>query len=46
MTAEKQSFVEQPASRIPVPTVITNVIATLRGDTDPNRAYVVTAHYD
>ncbi len=32
--------------RIPVPTVITNVIATLRGASEPNRAYVVTGHYD
>jgi hypothetical protein len=46
MTVEKQTFIQQPASRIPTPTPITNVIATLRGDGDPNRAYVVTGHYD
>jgi hypothetical protein len=46
MTVEKQSFVQPPASRIPTPTVITNVIATLRGTTDPGRVYVVTGHYD
>jgi Zn-dependent M28 family amino/carboxypeptidase len=48
MTVELQSYVQQPASRIPVPTTITNVIATLRG-TDPtstDRVYVVSAHYD
>ena len=47
MTVEKQSFV-QPVTlpRIPTPTVITNVIATLRGTTSPNRIYVVTGHYD
>jgi len=46
MTVQKQSFVQQPASGIPVPTVITNVIATLAGDTDPKRVYVVSGHYD
>ncbi|MEV1333872.1 M20/M25/M40 family metallo-hydrolase [Micromonospora costi] len=46
MTVELQSYVQQPASRIPVPTVITNVVATLRGETSPNRTYVVTGHYD
>ena len=46
MTVEKQSFVQPVSNRIPVPTVITNVIATLRGDTDPNRTYVVSGHLD
>ncbi|HEY3714531.1 MAG TPA: M28 family metallopeptidase [Jatrophihabitantaceae bacterium] len=46
MTVEQQSFVQPPGPRIPVPTVITNVIATLRGTTDPSRVYVVTGHYD
>src|SRR4051812_34224766 len=48
MTVELQSYVQPPASRIPDPTVITNVVATLRG-TDPaaaDRVYVVGAHYD
>ena len=46
MTVEVQSYIQEPASRIPVPTRISNVIATLRGDVDPNRAYVVSGHYD
>jgi hypothetical protein len=46
MTVEKQSFVQEPGPRIPVPTTITNVIATLRGDTSPERIYVVTGHLD
>ncbi|AUH41475.1 M20/M25/M40 family metallo-hydrolase [Streptomyces sp. CMB-StM0423] len=46
MTVELQSYVQQPANRIPVPTRITNVLATLRGDTDPDRVYVVSGHYD
>lgn len=43
--AELQSFVQPPGGRIPVPTTITNVLATLPG-TDPNRVYVVSGHYD
>jgi hypothetical protein len=31
MTVQKQTFVQPVANRIPVPTTITNVIATLRG---------------
>jgi hypothetical protein len=47
MTVELQSYVQEPAPpRIPVTTRITNVVATLRGDTEPNRVYVVTGHYD
>jgi hypothetical protein len=48
MTTELQSYIQPPASRIPVPTRITNVLATLHG-TDPTQAdrrYVVTGHYD
>ncbi|MFY1670929.1 M20/M25/M40 family metallo-hydrolase [Plantactinospora sp. WMMB334] len=46
LTVELQSYVQEPASRIPVPTVITNVVATLRGESSPERIYVVTGHYD
>jgi len=46
MTVEKQTFIQPVSSRIPVPTPITNVIATLRGVTSPERVYVVTGHYD
>lgn len=46
MTVELQSYVQEPAPRIPVATRITNVVATLRGDVSPNRVYVVTGHYD
>jgi hypothetical protein len=48
MTVEVQSYTQQPASRIPTPTVISNVFATLKG-TDPasaDRVYVVSGHYD
>ena len=48
MSVELQSYVQQPADRIPEPTTITNVIATLQGS-DPksaDRVYVVSGHYD
>ncbi len=47
MTVELQSYIQEPdGSRIPVPTKITNVVATLRGSVTPNRVYVITGHYD
>ena len=46
MTVELQSYIQEPASRIPVATRITNVVATLRGTGDPDRVYVVSGHYD
>ena len=46
MTVEKQTFIQPVSPRIPTPTTITNVIATLRGDTAPERIYVVTGHLD
>lgn len=46
MTVELQSYIQPPADRIPEPTRITNVIATLRGSVSPERVYVVSGHYD
>jgi len=46
MTVERQTFTQPVSSEIPVPTQITNVITTLRGDVTPDRIYVVTAHLD
>ncbi|MFD4609640.1 M20/M25/M40 family metallo-hydrolase [Streptomyces sp. NPDC058440] len=46
MTVELQSFVQQSVPRVPVPTRITNVVATLRGSAAPDRVYVVSGHYD
>jgi peptidase M28-like protein len=48
LEVKTDSFVEQPADRIPKPTQLTNVYAVLRG-TDPqqaNRIVLVTGHYD
>jgi hypothetical protein len=48
MTVEKQSYLQEKAARVPAPTVMTNVVATLKG-TQPEsqkRVYVVSGHYD
>lgn len=46
LVVEKQSFLQAKANRVPEPTTMTNVIATLRGTTNPDRVYVVSGHYD
>jgi hypothetical protein len=46
MSVELQSFVQPAGPRIPAPTTITNVVATLRGSASPDRVYVVSGHYD
>src|SRR6476659_7642104 len=48
MTVVKQSFEQPKAQRVPQPTILTNIVATLRG-TQPesaDRVYVVSGHYD
>ncbi len=46
MTVEKQSYLQEIADRIPAPTIITNVLATLRGSEEPDRVYLISGHYD
>jgi hypothetical protein len=46
MTVQQQSFTQPAATNIPVPTQITNVIATLQGTASPERFYVITGHLD
>ena len=46
MNVQQQTFVQPVSSNIPVPTTITNVIATLQGTASPARFYVVTGHLD
>jgi hypothetical protein len=46
MTVQQQSFTQPVSSTIPVPTQITNIIATLQGTASPERFYVVTGHLD
>jgi len=46
MTVQQQTFVQPVSATIPVPTTITNVIATIQGTATPQRFYVVTGHLD
>lgn len=48
MTVEKQSYEQQKAARVPQPTIITNIVATLKGSQPQaaDRVYVVSGHYD
>ena len=48
MTVAKQTFEQPKTARIPAPTVITNVVATLKGvqPHSEGRVYVVSGHYD
>jgi Peptidase family M28 len=49
MTVELQTFIQPPTPpRVPEPTPITNVVATLRGSQPESvgRTYVVSGHYD
>src|ERR1700752_165506 len=48
MTVEKQSYEQAKAQRVPQPTIVTNVVATLKGSQpqSADRIYVVSGHYD
>ncbi|KAF8584957.1 peptidase M28 [Ramaria rubella] len=46
MTITVPSYVQVPANNIPNDTVISNIVATLQGSSDPNRVYVISGHYD
>lgn len=50
LDVQKQQFTQAanppPRGRFPEATVLTNVFATLKGTTDPDRVYVVSGHYD
>jgi peptidase M28-like protein len=48
MTVEKQAYEQPKAPRVPQPTIITNVVATLKGSQpeSADRIYVVSGHYD
>jgi hypothetical protein len=46
LTVERSTFLQEPVARVPVATNLTNVIATLRGSTSPERSIVVSAHID
>jgi Zn-dependent M28 family amino/carboxypeptidase len=48
MTVEKQTFEQPKAARVPQPTMLTNIVATLKGTQTQSapRIYVVSGHYD
>src|SRR5689334_6229357 len=48
MTVEKQTFEQPKAARVPQPTMLTNIVATLKGSQPEatDRIYVVSGHYD
>jgi Zn-dependent M28 family amino/carboxypeptidase len=46
LQVEKQTFLQPKANRVPEPTNLTNVYATLKGITDPDRVYLISGHYD
>ena len=48
MTVEKQKFEQPKAARVPQPTMLTNIVATLKGSQPESseRMYVVSGHYD
>src|SRR5215212_5914366 len=48
MTVEKQAYEQQKAARVPQPTTITNIVATIKGSQPEatDRIYVVSGHYD
>ncbi|MGI8468890.1 MAG: M20/M25/M40 family metallo-hydrolase [Pyrinomonadaceae bacterium] len=46
LQVEKQTFLQPKAARVPEPINLTNVVAILKGVTDPTRVYVISGHYD
>jgi len=48
MTVEKQTYEQAKAARVPQPTMLTNIVATLKGSQPQatDRIYVVSGHYD
>lgn len=48
MIVVKQTFEQPKAARIPTPTMLTNIVATLKGTQadSEHRVYVVSGHYD
>jgi Zn-dependent M28 family amino/carboxypeptidase len=48
MTVEKQTFEQPKGARVPQPTTLTNIVATLKGTQaeSAGRVYVVSGHYD
>lgn len=46
MKVTVEGYVQGVASRIPFPTRIDNILATIKGSEEPERVYVMTGHHD
>jgi Peptidase family M28 len=48
MSVEKQAYEQAKAARVPQPTIVTNIFATLKGSqaASTDQIYVVSGHYD
>lgn len=46
LEVEKQTYLQEKGRRIPKDINLTNVIATLNGEKNPDRIYIVSGHYD
>jgi Peptidase family M28 len=48
MVVEQQTFEQPKAARVPAPTILTNIVATLKGTQSESmgRTYIVSGHYD
>lgn len=46
MTVTVPGYIQGVANRIPFPVKISNVLATIKGSSEPSRVYVMTGHYD
>lgn len=46
LEVQKQTFLQEKGRRVPKAINLTNVVATLKGVSDPDRMYVVSGHYD
>ncbi|KAF2684172.1 putative zinc metalloprotease [Lentithecium fluviatile CBS 122367] len=46
MAVTVPGYIQPVASRVPFPVKISNVLATIKGSSDPSRVYVMTGHYD
>lgn len=46
MSVSVPGYIQGVATRVPFPVEISNVLATIKGSTTPDRVYVMTGHYD
>jgi len=46
LEVQKQTFLQPKGRRVPADINLTNVVATLKGTSDPDRVIVVSGHYD